>query len=86
MIGPLLIGLSQPVQIVPMDASVSDIVNIAAIAAYEFDPRRARHADTGRRRRCGASGHPDRRRPDRATAAGLTAGGSCGMFRLQNKA
>ena len=34
-IGPLLMGLSSPVQIVPMNATVSDILNIASIAAYE---------------------------------------------------
>ena len=34
-IGPLLIGLEKPVQIVPMNATVSDILNIAAIAAYD---------------------------------------------------
>ena len=34
-IGPLLIGLSRPVQIVPMNATVSDILNIAAIAAHD---------------------------------------------------
>jgi len=34
-IGPLLIGLSKPVQILPMNASVSDIINLAALAAYE---------------------------------------------------
>ena len=34
-IGPLLVGLSRPVQIVPMNATVSDVLNIAAIAAYE---------------------------------------------------
>jgi malate dehydrogenase (oxaloacetate-decarboxylating)(NADP+) len=34
-IGPLLIGLDKPVQIVPMNATVSDILNIAAIAAYD---------------------------------------------------
>ena len=34
-IGPLLVGLSKPVQIVPMNATVSDILNVAAIAAYE---------------------------------------------------
>ncbi|HET6521886.1 MAG TPA: phosphate acyltransferase, partial [Geminicoccaceae bacterium] len=34
-IGPLLIGLAKPVQIVPMNATVSDVLNIAAIAAYE---------------------------------------------------
>jgi malate dehydrogenase (oxaloacetate-decarboxylating)(NADP+) len=34
-IGPLLIGLEKPAQIVPMNATVSDIINIAAIAAYD---------------------------------------------------
>ena len=34
-IGPLLVGLSKPVQIVPMNAHVSDILNIAAIAAHD---------------------------------------------------
>ncbi len=32
-IGPLLLGLSKPVQILPMNASVSDILNLAALAA-----------------------------------------------------
>ena len=34
-IGPLLMGLSRPVQIVPMNATVSDMLNIAAIAAHD---------------------------------------------------
>jgi malate dehydrogenase (oxaloacetate-decarboxylating)(NADP+) len=34
-IGPLLVGLSRPIQIVPMNASVSDMLNIATIAAHE---------------------------------------------------
>ena len=34
-IGPLLVGLSRPVQIVPMNATVSDMLNIAAIAAHD---------------------------------------------------
>ncbi len=34
-IGPLLIGLDKPAQIVQMGTNVSDIVNIAALAAYE---------------------------------------------------
>jgi malate dehydrogenase (oxaloacetate-decarboxylating)(NADP+) len=34
-IGPLLIGLSKPVQILPMNASVSEIINLAALAAYD---------------------------------------------------
>jgi malate dehydrogenase (oxaloacetate-decarboxylating)(NADP+) len=33
-IGPLLVGLEKPVQVVQMGASVSEIVNIAALAAY----------------------------------------------------
>ncbi|MCO5155949.1 MAG: NADP-dependent malic enzyme [Aquamicrobium sp.] len=33
-IGPLLVGLNKPVQIVPMNAKDSDIVNMAVIAAY----------------------------------------------------
>ena len=34
-IGPLLLGLSQPAQIVPMGASVSQIVDLAGLAAYQ---------------------------------------------------
>ncbi|MDE2515150.1 MAG: NADP-dependent malic enzyme [Rhodospirillales bacterium] len=34
-IGPLLIGLARPAQIVPMDASVSQIVDVASLAAYQ---------------------------------------------------
>jgi malate dehydrogenase (oxaloacetate-decarboxylating)(NADP+) len=34
-IGPLLQGLSRPVQILPMNASVSDMINLAAIAAHD---------------------------------------------------
>lgn len=34
-IGPLLVGLSKPVQIVPMGANVSDIVNMAAMAVHD---------------------------------------------------
>ena len=33
-IGPLLVGLNKPIQIVPLNAKDSDIVNMAAIAAY----------------------------------------------------
>jgi malate dehydrogenase (oxaloacetate-decarboxylating)(NADP+) len=33
-IGPLLVGLDKPVQIASMGAKDSDIVNMAAIAAY----------------------------------------------------
>ncbi len=33
-IGPILLGLDRPVQIVPMDAGVSDILNLGAIAAF----------------------------------------------------
>ena len=34
-IGPLLIGLAKPVQILPMNATVSDIINLAALAAHD---------------------------------------------------
>jgi len=34
-IGPMLMGLEKPAQIVQMGASVTDIVNAAAIAAHE---------------------------------------------------
>jgi malate dehydrogenase (oxaloacetate-decarboxylating)(NADP+) len=34
-IGPLLIGMEKPVQIMPMDASVSQIVDMACLAAYQ---------------------------------------------------
>jgi len=35
MIGPLLIGIDKPVQIVEMGATVSDLVNMAALAAHD---------------------------------------------------
>jgi malate dehydrogenase (oxaloacetate-decarboxylating)(NADP+) len=35
MVGPLMMGLSQPVQIVSMGATVSDLVNLAALSAHE---------------------------------------------------
>ena len=35
MIGPLLMGMERPVQIMPMDASVSQIVDLACLAAYQ---------------------------------------------------
>ncbi len=34
-VGPLLLGLSQPVQIVNMGATVSDLVNLAALSAHD---------------------------------------------------
>ncbi|MGF1545090.1 MAG: NADP-dependent malic enzyme [Parvularculaceae bacterium] len=36
-IGPLLIGLSRPVQIAQIGARVSDVVTLAAMAAYDID-------------------------------------------------
>ena len=33
-IGPLLIGLGQPIEIAPLRSSTSDILNLACIAAY----------------------------------------------------
>ncbi len=35
LLGPLLLGLEQPAQVVQMGASVSDIVNAAALAAFQ---------------------------------------------------
>lgn len=34
-IGPLLLGISKPAQIAPMGATVSDLVNLAALAAHD---------------------------------------------------
>ena len=34
-LGPLIKGLSKPVQIVPMGATVSDMVTLAALTAHE---------------------------------------------------
>ena len=36
-VGPLLTGLDKPVQIASMSATASDIVNLAAIAAYDIN-------------------------------------------------
>jgi malate dehydrogenase (oxaloacetate-decarboxylating)(NADP+) len=36
-VGPLLTGLERPVQIASMNATASDIVNLAAIAAYDIN-------------------------------------------------
>ena len=38
-IGPLILGLSHAAQLLPMDASVSQIVDIATIAAYQAMPK-----------------------------------------------
>ncbi|MEL0018977.1 MAG: NADP-dependent malic enzyme [Rickettsiales bacterium] len=40
-IGPILIGLSKPIQIVPLGSTVNDLVYIAAFAAHEATPARA---------------------------------------------
>ena len=37
-IGPLLVGLSKPAQIVTLGATVGDLVNTAALAAYDASP------------------------------------------------
>jgi malate dehydrogenase (oxaloacetate-decarboxylating)(NADP+) len=37
-IGPMLVGLEHPVQIARLGASVSDIVNLAGVAAYDLNP------------------------------------------------
>jgi malate dehydrogenase (oxaloacetate-decarboxylating)(NADP+) len=42
-IGPVLVGLSKPVQILPMNASVSDMLNLAALAAYDAIEDQAEH-------------------------------------------
>ncbi len=36
-IGPLLVGLDKPVQIVPLGARDSDLINMAALAAYDIN-------------------------------------------------
>jgi len=36
-IGPLLIGLAQPIEIAPLRSSTSDILNLASVAAYSAD-------------------------------------------------
>ena len=35
LIGPLLIGLSKPAQVVPLGATVSDLVTAAALVAHD---------------------------------------------------
>ena len=37
LIGPLLIGLSLPIEIAPLRSSSSDILNLASIAAYSSE-------------------------------------------------
>ena len=37
LIGPLLIGLDQPIEVAPLRSSTSDILNLASIAAYSAD-------------------------------------------------
>ena len=39
-IGPLLVGLAKPAQIVPLGATVGDLVNTAALAAHDSIPTR----------------------------------------------
>ena len=36
-VGPLLIGLGQPIEIAPLRSSTSDILNLASVAAYSAD-------------------------------------------------
>ena len=36
-VGPLLMGLGQPIEIAPLRSSTSDILNLASIAAYSSD-------------------------------------------------
>ena len=37
LIGPLLIGLGSPIEVAPLRASTSEILNLASIAAYSSD-------------------------------------------------
>jgi malate dehydrogenase (oxaloacetate-decarboxylating)(NADP+) len=36
-IGPLLIGLGQPIEIAPLRSSTSEIIDLASVAAYSAD-------------------------------------------------
>ena len=36
-VGPLLVGLGEPIEIAPLRASTSDIINLASVAAYSSD-------------------------------------------------
>ena len=36
-VGPLLIGLGEPIEIAPLRSSTSDILNLASVAAYSAD-------------------------------------------------
>ncbi|MEM1379831.1 MAG: NADP-dependent malic enzyme [Pseudomonadota bacterium] len=47
-IGPVLIGLSKPVQIVQTGVQVNDILTLAAMAAYELDTEHREWAASGR--------------------------------------
>ena len=37
LIGPLLIGLGSPIEVAPLRASTSEILNLASIAAFSSD-------------------------------------------------
>ena len=43
LIGPLLIGLSKPAQVVPLGATVSDLVTAAALVAHDAIENEAQH-------------------------------------------
>jgi malate dehydrogenase (oxaloacetate-decarboxylating)(NADP+) len=36
-VGPLLIGLGQPIEIAPLRSSTGEILNLASVAAYSSD-------------------------------------------------
>ena len=36
-VGPLLIGLGEPIEIAPLRSSTSDILNLASVAAYSSE-------------------------------------------------
>ncbi len=45
-IGPMLLGLQKPVQIASLGATVSDVVNLAALAAYDIDGHASAQLET----------------------------------------
>ena len=47
MLGPILIGLKESIQICSLGATVSDIVNLATIAAYDVNEEQAHEAVGG---------------------------------------
>jgi len=50
-IGPLLVGLSKPAQIARLDATVSDIVTDAVLAAHQAQTPKRKKAPKGKKAR-----------------------------------